>query len=207
VTAVNIIVGSSAVHMVTDGIAVRSDNYEALGYMSKPITLPHLPAAVATTGPVGLVHQLHGFLYSQHTDVDSLVFSGALDKDIKRLGLTLDDPTAPDGFTVRVAIIGYSRRSGPRAWHSKDGRIVPLNVGDYWSAPAVGGLVPSADRSPEAFERGMLRLIERQRQAYPGIGGPIVLTTISGETITQKVLHRYPDKVGEIFSRPSGSTQ
>jgi hypothetical protein len=203
-TAINVVVGTSAVHMVTDGVALRSDTYAILGYTSKVITLPHLPAAIVATGPVGLVHRLGSTLFSRHTDVDALMFSDALDQDLKRLGLPLDDPTAPQGCTVRIAVIGYSRRSGHRAWCSRTGRMAPLEAGDCWSTPAVAGDVPSADRSPEAFERGMLRLIERQRKAYP-IGGPITLTTIRGETITQKVLQRYPDRVGDIIKSPAAA--
>ncbi|HZN99257.1 MAG TPA: hypothetical protein VFB61_16105 [Gemmatimonadales bacterium] len=49
----------------------------------------------------------------------------------------------------------------------------------------------------------MVELTKRQRAAYP-VGSFVALTTITPGGIVQRVLHRWPDRVGDAIGPPVG---
>jgi hypothetical protein len=164
------------------------------GFCSKVATLPHVPAAVVVSGPPRLVPLLGDLLWARTDDLDELV--GSLG-DIAAMLSSLPVP-------VRVVIAGHSKRHGPAAWHLVGDRFESFGGKAFYASPAIDGFTPARDADPAAFEASMVELVELQRShGYP-VAGHAMLTSITLDGITQRIIHRWPDRIGDVVGRSHG---
>src|SRR5262249_5627366 len=94
---------------------------------------------------------------------------------------------------VQIVIAGHSRKHGPAAWHLTGESFERLD-GNFCTSPTI-------EWEPDwsmGFEAAMVDLVTRQREAYP-VGGFVSLTAIDPGGISQKILHRFPDQIGDTL--------
>jgi hypothetical protein len=186
-SALNVVVMPSGVAVCTDGVYYWGADLTIGRFGAKVMTLPHISAAVATVGPAGLTHLLGDVLYHEASDLDGLVESAAVAAAVSHASRVME------GVPARIVIAGVSPKHGPAAWHLVGDRLERI-PGNFYTSPTVD-FEPSWD-SMATFESAMVELVERQRQAYP-VGGFVALTMIGAGGITQKILHWFPDRIGD----------
>jgi hypothetical protein len=192
-TAVNVVV-DSAVHIVTDSICYivvpPNPDQGVACFCPKVETLPHLPAVLAMSGPGGVLQYFAEIIYSAATDLDELMASPA----IRSICAT----TLAEGLNIRAVVAGHSPTIGPAAWYLAGDRFEPIGAGAFYLSPNIDGFVPKGDSDPVAFEASLIELMELQRRSYP-VGGAAILTSVRPSGITQKILNRWPDRIGDVL--------
>lgn len=202
-TAVNIVITDRAAHVVTDGAATRKDG--TIGYIgNKVYSAPHMRAVFALRGYGVLLDSIGPSLSNYRTTFDE-VAQGAW---VPGIMSAYRGTGADEDFDLYVA--GWSEeRDQPEAyWLST--RVAPELVQMPVNALFSPG-TPETTRvsrevlflgdDDETFCKAMVTIMETQRQTSTDehriIGGFVQLTTITKEQTTQRILHRWPDKVGE----------
>jgi hypothetical protein len=223
-TAINTIRQSHAVHILSDG-AFCNDQGTILEIGPNVFPLPHLSAAVALRGATHFLPFLVYRLCRDCTSFEELlskVVRTALEVYASfpmMLGTLGFGNVTPD-FDLVVA--GWSaKRNRPESYIVAAPRQQPqatppwslIDLPEILIAPSITELQIhaaqwSVPKSAEAFnpaEDG-LKLLQAQRARRPTlnvepkphyVGGFIQLTTISDAGVDTKILHRWPDKVGE----------
>ena len=195
-TAIVAIVGEAA-HIATDGAHYSRDDHLPRHFAAKTVTMPHLPAALAISGPTWLLHFLGNVLHTEAADLDELMASRAV--------AILAESAPAANMPLRAVIAGHSRQHGPAAWAMEGGRCHRIEAGQCYVAPHVPKWTPNAalDREPAEFVASIVDLIGRQRKGFP-IGGFVSLTTIKPDRIEQRILHRWQDRIGECVGQEGG---
>jgi hypothetical protein len=190
-TALNVIVGSLAAYVITDTAVYPRENHVAKCFAPKVATIPHLPGAVGVSGPAGLAHLFGSVLYTEATELDELMSGGAREAVGAAAQLM--------GTAMRLVIAGWSQRDGAVAWHFSGDRFVPIQRGGVYASPAedAAGWVPVPENDP-GFVASLVDLVGRQRARFP-VGGAVMLTTVRAEGIEQRILHRRPDRIGDVL--------
>jgi len=216
-SAVNTIVQSNAVHIVTDGAAYYLDRTFQF-YANKIVPLPHLRCAVAVRGPALAVPFLSSVLSHAETydalkeaapealqtaaEMYSPIFSACCtgaDFEVVVGGFTNDG--RPDAY-----LVASHRRYGIEPWTVApiDG-LVCLPNDEKLHAKIVASLPASATPDDLDPVRDGLTILELQRSnpaaAVDGddlcaIGGFAQLTSVTADGISTRVIHRWPDRVG-----------
>ena len=193
-SALNVVVFGGHVFLVTDG-AYYDAEQTVRRFGAKVMTLPHVPAAVATVGPAGLVHLLGGLLYHEASNLEELMESSPV--------AAVAANASTWGVPVRVVIAGVCSNGQPAAWQLDGERFERIAENTIYTSPTPDDEWEPAWDSPATFEAAMVELVTRQREAYP-VGGFVALTTITPGGIVQKVLHRWPDRIGDTIGPPVG---
>jgi hypothetical protein len=215
-TAINIVIKSDAIHVLTDGGAYDVDGI-LLEQFQKAVALTHLNAVIAVRGPrqIGLV--LRGLLES------SLSFDHLKTSISERLEAACT-PALPQwersfgafGTKFDLFVCGFSETQGANGCvvssYNRDG--VPP-----WQSVELGALtitpgtqeIYSALPTPDLFDPKVdgIRLLEMQRaepvkvpwSSKPQhiVGGFVQLTTIEKNRISSEVIHRWQDAIGKCM--------
>jgi hypothetical protein len=215
-TAINAFAEERRACIVTD-CAVYNPDKIITGFHSKVVTLPHLGAAFATSGLVVTGYELARVFYSFES-FDDLVgriaelVRGAWDDGDLRFA---DDDTR-DHF--RLFVIGWSTNrkkaelyqlssqaeldEEPFALISKSGLFTPH---------IAGGDIDRIMRSSNDNVERLSKIIDVQRakpldQGRALVGGCAYLTQVDEAGISQRVLKRWRDRVGEPIDLSTGET-
>jgi hypothetical protein len=203
-SAITLVREESAVHIVTDGAAFIGDR--VVGYATKQLPIPHLPAVVAVRGTSVATYSMWGFASTHFADYDDMKarFAGLVRKSL-----------LCRWWNLEVVVAGYSASSGIDAYTfaSRDRKNIPA-----WESAGI----PSTLFAPEfdhclnlratfrnkncTVEEFAERACDSQRAAYgtTGLGSHLhsagmfcQMTTLTHETITTRILKRYPDEIGK----------
>jgi hypothetical protein len=222
-SAVNALVQSDAVHLMTDGLLYANGKVLQTDF-SKCLPLKRCRAAVATTGPASFAYLLAEML-ANCTSFDEVVakdrewFRGAFDWYVahERNGASeyatvvligwLECENRPAAFAIELSNGGEKKdfvRSN--SGHIDEGSIAH----DLTELPILANPVPpvedliaggwpiGVDRDKRDAARDLLHMMEiqRQRPASDGrhyVGGQAVLTTVTREGVAQRVVRRWPE--------------
>ncbi len=222
-TAINIIRQKEAVHIITDA-AGYDDRGVLLTIGSKAWALPHLNAVMAVRGPKLLAPLLADLLGQSATSYDGLKdeFAEIMRTGCGRLAV------ADDQMPFQITVAGWSERCGPDSYvltnRSSPIDLEPwkvLQCGPISLAPATETIartvletILTGDANPDALdpEIAALKILAVQRRtkvalAYGPqtdlqflVGGFAQITTVTPSAITTKILHRWPDVLGETIA-------
>jgi len=208
-SAANIFVTDTAVHVFADGACYEPDTGIVQGFVSKIAKMPHIQAVAAITGtpPIRmLVESIVG--EKDYADFDECAarFGEDLRERVRKV------PEYFDAGAFFVTIAGWSAKAGaPRAFvlngcrdNGVDGfRPRPVKT---WIQPHDAGTVGFKFDEERAEDCG-LRLLEAQRRQrwspiyskceFHAVGGFAEYTKLTQSEITTKVIHRWPDRIGE----------
>jgi len=202
-SAVNIFKAQRALHILSDGAACGPDGVLQC-LRSRVSPLPHLGCALALRGPPGFLDVVSWFatMAPAHGFED---LAGLLEEVVAQAVRTRGgtDPgsfevflagLAGDGSPHILAVRG-SLSGGGSTLHHLARCIAPSDDGEFGRR-----LRETVDLDAPNFNpvRDGVRLVERQRELDGGIGGFVQLTTIMQEGISTRILHRWPDVVGQV---------
>jgi hypothetical protein len=204
-TAINVMVSHTVGFMLTDSLAYDMDTGLVLGHAAKTFTFPHAQSVFAARGFVDPIRWVADLLGS-FTSFDDIAqrapaeLAKAWPIIVEKVGLT----------PMELIVMGWSQSSGRmRVLHSHsakgfvfkeqpEGAVLafPLVTERQLAAAGMNSLSdnPGSD---------LLRIMHAQRATViaeepdHAIGGAAVLTMMSSDAIVQRVLHRWPDKIGE----------
>jgi hypothetical protein len=218
-TSINVIKKSDAVHMLTDGASwLYNGDYYYGPQISKAWPLPHLSAVVATRGPVGCSPILADLFMTGCSSYDEMkraattIIGAALATEQYSYAFS-----GPFSSHIEFVIAGWSETIGPDAFVVKVNSVRELileNCGQVMMAPgdksieaAVLAQLPARVTSAEEMDpvRDGILIMEAQRAELSLEGAPrgmvtcgafAQLTTVDAQSITSKIIKRWPYKIG-----------
>lgn len=216
-SAINSVIKRNSVHLITDAASYDAEGL-LIATVPKVALLPHLNAAVACRGPRVSVPLFADILSAAASTYDKLKAKApAFVRDLQPM-LQASFAYCSLGVEFDIVVAGISKSIGPDAWllcsHTRYG-VEPFSTVQLAELTTLPGDLDIRarfiDRVPhdvEAFdpERDGLAVLEAQRaapinhagdQCFVGVGGFAQLTTITREGITTKVIHHWPDEVGQ----------
>lgn len=217
-SAMNCFVGEREIHLFTDGALYDEGNgFEVKGFTSKVLYLPHLHAAVASTGAGWVTTMLGVELASACvTCFDDLVsqFSDVFRSMVTKAKTV---PALPAIGITNVVLLGISTEDGPAAysmWSTDMEGVeayVLCRIHDYRS-PTNVLLDEMPFQSSKAAQDG-LALMQWQRREVGqlrdgsgacgyGVGGFCQHTIIDDQGIHARIIHRWPDQIGKPINPP-----
>jgi len=213
-------------HLLADGGAFDADG--RLQFRACKVSqLPHLNAAIAARGMKIHLALAEFALAPIATTFDELKAkaAGALKRMAIENAVTIAQVTPPGiSSDFEIAVAGISDAGQPDSFllcsHGRYG-IEPwtlIDLGEFAMLPGTQANV--AEIHSQSIERksgGAIdiealgrRVMELQRRDHPqlrpdgrmirDIGGFVQLTTVQLDSITTKIIHRWPDKIGEPIS-------
>jgi len=216
-SAINTVIQADSVHLICDGASYDADG-RLVSVGPKMQMLPHLNAAVACRGPRASVPLFADLLSAAASTYDEL--KAEAPTFLRELRPMLDATFAHCelGADFDVVIAGISESDGPDAYlicsHERYG-VQP------WTVVQFAGLaMMPADAATQARvfasipdnvdlvdpERDGRIILEAQRvfpidhggdRSFVGVGGFAQLTSITRDGISTRVIHRWPDEIGE----------
>lgn len=221
-TAVITVVGDEAAHLVTDGAGVDAAGLVQL-IAPKAHIFPHIKAAIALRGMhvAFPVFQTHLAGIADSYDGLKAHFAEGFQQDWELHKEELAKAFGPSVLVFDLFVVGWSEaKNGPDAYaffsHARHAGEAAYRVTDldYVCAtpelPAhfLERLAPKL--SGVGFDRAAIKIMEEQRRliataadsptlAEPNsiVGGFVQVTTVTVDAITTRVVHRWPDKLGE----------
>jgi hypothetical protein len=206
--------------MLTDCAAYNLDDGLFAGFGAKATPIPHAGAVIASRGPMALCAWAAATA-QVFPDFDSIAANLA---EALARALPMARKISGPG-EVEMFCMGYSEREKRvLAFFARSDSPTPLSIefGTLLFGPNVDNQDLARLRFPNpsqvradntALPRGLLNVMQYQREraiaqreaaAKAGkatraeiIGGAAVLTTITEKEITQRVIHRWPDVIGE----------
>ena len=183
-TAIFIIKQCEACHLLTDGVAIDSDGRVA-GILAKAMALPHLGVAVALRGTVEMLAQmpllgLAPDLETLRARTESAVRAVEGEAEVYVAGL--------DACFAVTAAAGAQFVVGFALTPSSD--PIYADLGFLWDRPP-DDVDPATD-GVKVFE-----VLRRHRAPSALVGGFVRLTTVTRDAVTTRIIHRWPDRVGE----------
>ena len=203
-SAVNIFKAQRALHILSDGAACGPDGVLRC-LRSRVAPLPHLGCALALRGPPSFLDVVSWF--AAMAPAQSFEDLAGLFEDV--VGQAVRTASGPDATDVEVFLAGLAGDGSPHilavrgrlsgggsTLHHLGRCIAPSDAGEFGRR-----LREAVDLDAPNFNpvRDGVRLVERQREFEGGIGGFVQLTTIMQEGISTRILHRWPDVVGEVL--------
>lgn len=195
-TLINILVDQDHARIYTDGALINpTDNVSVVGFTSKVIALPHLDAVMATSGSVSSSLNFYALIGSlSSTDFDDL--AERIEEQVI---------AAAEHFAGAVLfLVGWSERGQRmRAFimnHQAMGNRHPFarqDIGEFFMPPPLNPRLGTAD---------MIAVAESQRAntdrphglpAAHVVGCFLQETIVAKEGSKTRIIHRWPDKVGE----------
>lgn len=206
-TAFNAFVTSNEVHLFTDGAFVDTSNDKINGIASKVIPLLPYPAAVCASGPAFIPTLVAGALADTPSDnFDDLLtkFSEVVQRYMKK--------TPVDWGRFQVGLAGWSpKENAPvfaliKSFQEGDTpAFAPTRVNRHLSPPILG-IFSFDGENPEKSgktllekQRRTLCRVEGGRTAYV-VGAFAQHTIVSRDSVTMRVIERWPDRFGERIS-------
>jgi len=193
------------------------------GFAAKVHTFPHAKALLTGRGNAVCINRLVA-LFGRCADFDEMVEvlrTGCARHLLMRITRVIDvmlamlrRPSPCDGRArgvnpIELCLVGYSRSAGRiKAVAASNQTQIPFDLlsSDALLAPRL----PSADveshrlsNDLKTWPLSLLSILECQREYSlqnardEMIGGAAVLTTLTEDGITQRVIHRWPDKIGD----------
>jgi hypothetical protein len=217
-SAINVIVQETAVHLLTDGAAYQMDGtISAIG--PKVALMPHLNCAVAFRGPAPARAILAELISVEAHTFDELRDSiGSLMQKAAGVFAPIFQQCGA-GPDFEVVVAGWSG-DGPAAYmvasHGRHGdpwEIIPLTglcitpanavIHERMLAALPNGLTDD-DVDPVVHGLAIMGIQRAYLIENHGIDGRFCaaagfaqLTTVTAEAVTSRVIHRWPDKIGE----------
>ena len=218
-TAANIFIQQDAVHMVTDGAAVRDDG--SIDHICPKVSImPHIKAAVCVRGTPAALAIFCGEMakadsYDHLKAAITCIVKDAFDRYSPALAAV-----NPNALTAEIFVAGWSEKS-----NSPDAYVMATTdfnqkIFPAWKVVPLGGcIVPGgADLErdfsslPAEFDESrVIELVRRQRESRSpipgntshvppaGVGGFVQLTTVKRKSIETKILKRWPDYPGDFI--------
>ncbi|NUU44548.1 hypothetical protein [Tardiphaga robiniae] len=217
-SAMNVILQSNSVHLLTDALAYHPDG-EIMMIGPKAVPMPHLDCAVAMRGPAGMRPIFAELIGNGAASFDELrsVIVELLQAGAHNYAPVFEDCRASADFEVLVA--GISESTGPCSYmvasHDRYGcawRVVtlagvtclPNELGLHEKIVASLPLDGDADAINPAVHG--LRILQLQRAhliankgidgEFCAVGGFAQLTTVTAGSVSSRVIHRWADRVG-----------
>jgi hypothetical protein len=211
VSAVNVAVTNNGgmAHILTDTAAYRRHARRIIAFVDKPRVFAHAGAVLCGRGPLRDLKRWG----------DSLQFCAGFDEMAELLGRKFRPGLFARlrrilGGATELVLVGWSRtkgrmivlviaNAGPNAFQliERPGVIGPnlpdeMNAGLRWPSDI------ESLRDRDAWPNALLEVMRKQRALIGHrkkaelIGGAAVLTQITQGQIIQRVIHRWPDKIG-----------
>ena len=218
-TAITVIRQFNAVHVLSD-TGVFDEHGRLVAFTNKVWPMPHKNAVICIRGLAPIAAAIAEIVFrvgcASYDDMRSNVRRELRSNFEAQAALFRSKGLVWGELKFDVIIAGYSESVGPHcyAFFSYDMASVCL----AWDEVLLGPIapLPSTDEMmarlnlPDvdtlSIERDGLRIANEQRKvAMPfdvgapgcGLGGALQLTTITTHMITQRIIHRWPDKIGE----------
>lgn len=217
-TAITVIRQFNAVHVLSD-TGVFDERGRLLELTNKVWPMPHKNAVICLRGLAPLCAAIAEIVfrigYASYDDLRSKVRRDLRSTFDAQTALMRSKGLVSGELKFDVIIAGYSESAGPHSYAFSSYDMSPDCLA--WSEISLGPIapLPSTDEMmarlnlPNAdallIERDGLRIANEQRliPMIPasdhgcGLGGSLQLTTITTHMITQRIIHRWPDKIGE----------
>lgn len=203
-TAINAVRTKDEVLIFTDG-AEYDRECVITQFRSKLFVSPHLPLVMSSRGPVGAIETLAAELERRATSFEDVLrwlrspMARAMAESIRSRAAI--DPV----YGVHIVVAGIEQ-GAPALYSLEPYRSLDLEPQRVVLAPWHDGLpTVVVDGSERRLIRGMVGLMEYQRQhclldGNSVVGGFIEMTSIARDRITRRIVHRWPDRVGEKIS-------
>ena len=202
-TAVTVFLTDDAATVFTDGVGYDNDNGNRIvAFMSKTYSLPHLACVIASRGPSDFTADLTPRLGRTFSSFEELVDNLALSVEIAWENAP-DEVRAYGGVEIYAA--GWSHERGRAEAYvvtnnpAYGGGWQVAEIRDYASAPAV----PLPAMPDDLVEAG-IAIAEQQRahrdeNGNGGVGGFLLMSSVTPIATHQAVVHRWPDRVGDCL--------
>ena len=208
-SAINVLIQTDRVHLYTDAAIYQPDG-QLSGIGPKVRMMPHINAAIAMRGSfLGLAPIAEELSAAPSFDKLRGGIVDCLKKCVVAYGHLLDQCNFGPNFEVVIAGISETGRPVAYLVASHD------RHGEPWSIVDLDGL--SATPAPDVVHQRIydiaagrnadqldpvadgLAIMEAQRAAGEGafVGGFAQLTTIDADGVHSRVIHRFPDRLGE----------
>lgn len=217
----NIIRSEDRVTVMTDG-AILDEQALVAGFMQKVAILTPLHAVVAFRGDAMIAAAISNMI--QMSAMQYATFDGmkrSIVSDVRLLFAALfNGPLASANAAdlhMEVAVAGWSEAEGPAAYFFHTNDASPVGA---WNIQSDDTVRASPSDSQEIASRlsclplthqVMIEAAERQReiiedhgpQGIPTsyVGGFLQVTTVTRDEIATKIIHRWPDQIGERIMR------
>jgi hypothetical protein len=217
-TAINVIKQLDCVHIVSDGAVIRSDG--RVDHFAQKVTImPHLSAAVGIRGTPAAANFINAEIAkaTSYSNLKStIVRSVRAVLDVMRPHM--ESQFGPHVLTAEIFVVGWSV-DGPDAFILNTSDLNKGSGVPAWTVVNIGGLClgPSDSTIASDFSRlqveltddRLVELLHRQRELRNplphdptkegprAIGGFAQLTSVRKDSITTRILKRWPDRVGE----------
>lgn len=211
-------------HIITDG-AVFDENTRIVAFMPKVHCLPQLNAAVGFRGDAMISQHLASMF--QMASGKYKTFEGlrrSIVKDTRDLlnALIKNAHVAPnhDALEMEIAVAGWSEWSGAETFYFHTGNspegpwkiITGHDLRCSPSTPKIADqifehlnvsrpLMPEAIISAAEIQRWHMEPMGPKQLLTSWVGGFLQVTTVTRDEITTKVIHRWPDQIGERIMR------
>lgn len=213
-SAINVLIQSSCVHIYTDGAGYQPDGTLSI-IVPKVRLLPHINAAMSMRGPaIGFAPVAEELSVASSFDGLRNGIVQCLQACVVAYEHLLSQCAAGPEF--EVVVVGISEMTGPSAY------LVPSHdrYGEPWSIIDLAGFstTPASDvvcqrvreitagrnadeLDPVAYG---LAVMEAQRACrfddVVGVGGFAQLTTVDADGVHSRIIHRWDDRIGERIS-------
>lgn len=226
-SAVNVIVQRSAVHVMTDGLLYINGEVAGVDFC-KCVPLKGKRAVVSGFGPAGFLY-LAATIFDDYPSFDAIVSLGSAyfdelfnqylkqgNGDVGVAALIFagwkETENRPACYAIEFEAVGakseWVRRNNPNAREEDTCRALAELPMIAAPMPAVEDLTSSGwpigiDPDSRDVELDLLHLIELQRRKVMDdgkcyVGGEALLTTIRVDSVSQRVVHRWDeDKIGK----------
>jgi hypothetical protein len=217
-TANTVIRAFNAVHVLSD-TGVFDNDGRLVGVTTKVWPMPHKSLVVCVRGHALICSGIAGEiarLGSSYEELRAIVRSEFRSSFQTQSEFMRGKGVALPELKFDVVIAGYSEREGPHSYAFSNYDMAADCPA--WSEIGLGPIAPLPSTNEMmarlnlpgvealSIERDGLRIANEQRRLpmpFPtgtpgcGVGGSLVLTTITTQMITQRIIHRWPDKIGE----------
>lgn len=203
-TAINIVRTPHSVHICTDSAAFDDDGI-IQWFGPKAVTFPHMNAALMVGGDAHILFELARQIEKRAPTFEDLVSSNAMTESVMNLYERSYNP-----LDAVIIVAGWSNtRRAPEVYIWKSGKPpqMELFVPPILIAPGVplaereaAGIVLRTDAGERKIGRALVAIAEMQRrlpEKFSRVGGCLQFTTINEDGISQRILHRWNDRVGE----------
>lgn len=218
-TAIIAIVQRDAAYVLTDG-AVFLTTGIVHSFATKAFPIPHLKTVLAWRGTLGWAHfaAMHlGSLARSFDELKSVAVDGLRTAILETDNRVLRSLGTRDFDCVAV---GISENAGPQAFafcnHDRSPDLPPWQIRDILDcsmAPMSSEIrkdlfrhippgTPGDDIDPERDGVVMMQCQRRHALLYGDdlsvhVGGFVLLTCVTDESIVTRIIHRWPDQVGQ----------
>jgi hypothetical protein len=202
-TAVNTILTSDSVLIVTD-TAGCDGNGNVVAFMSKILPMPHLGAALALRGHLGVISMINDLLIQHVRSLDDMYAYAPemMQTAAKKLAQTIPQSTFLLPWDLTIAGVNDD---GPCAFmianHGMHVQLKAFEILDIEHAllTPVIDLAVQAAVNDEPLAHLPRILAAQRRSPHPQgvvVGGSVVKTTIRRNSILSEVIGRWPDAIG-----------